>query len=580
MSKCIYRSVPTMKDARNRVDKAVLVNDERIVPEAVKRFAKGRKFFIRTYGCQANIRDEETMAGYLTLAGFTRTENENEASLAIVNTCAVRENAEEKVYGEIGLFKANHEKDPSFILAVCGCMMQEEGIAGIITKKYPYVDLVFGTHNVSDLLSLLNEVIVSKKRLVDVLSFPGQVVEGMPSIRLDNYKAYVNISYGCDKFCTYCIVPYTRGRERSRGPSAIIKECQDLVDRGYKEITLLGQNVNSYGLDRKDGTNFASLLEAVANLGVPRLRFLTSYPSQFTDEMIDVMARHDNIEKWLHLPVQSGSDSCLKRMGRRYTREEYLALVAKIRAKIPDIALTTDIIVGFPNETEEEFADTLSLCQEVSYSSAFTFIYSPRKGTPAAAIKDDVTMETKHERFMRLTKVIEDSTSKHSMTMVGQTYSVLVDGPSKKDDSVLSGYASNGKLINFKGPLYLKGAIVPVKVKESHTYSLIGELVGDPIVHKAEDFAYLLQKDPLISEYLRLEESIRNDPEIKEMGERLVESKKTLALSMGDHAKYEVAKKNYEELLNRIKSHPLLANRDALKGEVEEMLLSIRDGLK
>lgn len=580
MSKCVYRSLPDMKKARNRVDKPLLLLDKKEVPLAVKNYAEGRRFFIRTYGCQANIRDEEIMAGYLSLAGFKRTDNESEASVAIINTCAVRENAEDKVYGEIGLFKANAEKDHSFILAVSGCMMQEEGVAEKLTKTYPYVSLIFGTHNVSHLLDLLNDVILSKKSLVDVESFPGDVVEGMPSVRLDDYKAFVNISYGCDKFCTYCIVPYTRGRERSRSEEAIIKECADLAEHGYKEITLLGQNVNSYGLDLKDGTNFASLLDRVASMGIPRVRFLTSYPSQFTDEMIDVMAKHDNILKWLHLPVQSGSDSCLKRMGRRYTREEYLELVGRIRAKMPDIALTTDIIVGFPNETEEEFADTLSLCEKVGYASAFTFIYSPRKGTPAAAIKDDVSDETKHERFMRLTKVIENSTSAHSLTMVGKTFTVLVDGPSKKDDDVLSGYAENGKLINFKGPAYLKGALVPVLVKESHTFSLIGELVGDPLLLKAQDVAYLLQHDPVVSEYLKLDQTVRESPDIKKLGESLVDAKKNLALSMGDHEKYVAAKAQYETVLSSIKNHPLLSNRETLKGAVEETLLAVRDELK
>jgi tRNA-2-methylthio-N6-dimethylallyladenosine synthase len=290
MSKCTYRSLPDMKKARNRVDKPLLLVDKKEVPAAVQAYAKGRYFFIRTYGCQANIRDEEVMSGYLELAGFKRTDDETKADVAIINTCAVRENAEDKVYGEIGLFKAKAEKDHSFILAVSGCMMQEEGIAEKLTKTYPYVSLIFGTHNVPNLLNLLNDVIVSKKGLVDVESFAGEVVEGMPSVRLDDYKAYVNISYGCDKFCTYCIVPYTRGRERSRSEEAILAECQDLVDHGYKEITLLGQNVNSYGLDLKDGSNFATLLDKVASLDIPRVRFLTSYPSQFTDEMIAVMA--------------------------------------------------------------------------------------------------------------------------------------------------------------------------------------------------------------------------------------------------------------------------------------------------
>jgi hypothetical protein len=267
-------------------------------------------------------------------------------------------------------------------------------------------------------------------------------------------------------------------------------------------------------------------------------------------------------------------------MGRRYTREEYLALTKRIRAVMPDVALTTDIIVGFPNETAEEFNETLSLCEEVGYSAAFTFIYSPRRGTPAAAIKDNITDEEKHERFMRLTKVIEDSTSKHSLSMVGKTYQVLVDGPSKKDDDVLSGYASNGKLVNFKGPAYLKGALVPVLIKESHTFSLIGELVGDPLILKSQDVAYLLRHDPVMKEYLKLDEAVRNDPEIKALGDSFVESKKALALSMGDTKKYEAAKKTYEDVLLKIKNHPLLANREALLETVTETLLEVRDMIR
>jgi tRNA-2-methylthio-N6-dimethylallyladenosine synthase len=426
----------------------------------------------------------------------------------------------------------------------------------------------------------LSEVVAKRKAIVDVRSFAGEVVENLPSVRLSPVlKPIVNISYGCDKFCTYCIVPYTRGRERSRYAKDILKECQDLVDRGYKQITLLGQNVNSYGLDLKDGITFADLLSQVAQLGMPRLRFLTSYPSQFTDEMIAVMARYPNIVPWLHFPVQSGSTSCLKRMGRRYTREDYLALVEKLRKSLPNLALTTDIIVGFPGETEAEFADTLSLCEEVHYSAAFTFIYSPRVGTPAAAMVQ-LPDEIKHERFDRLKAVIEKTTSEHSESMVGKTFEVLVEGPSKRNDDVLSGYAANGKLINFKGPAYLTGCLVNVKVTESHTYSLLGELIGDPLVEKAKDVAFLMSKDPLLKEYLRLDEAIRKDPEIEALGKDLIASKKAMALDMGDLAKYQEDRKAYESLLEKIRNHPLLANREALMGQVEECLLEVRDSLK
>jgi tRNA-2-methylthio-N6-dimethylallyladenosine synthase len=580
MSKCVYKSLPEMKKARLRVTRPEETVASSEVPANVAAFAKGRLFYLKTYGCQANIRDEEILAGFLTRAGFTRTLDPRKASLAIINTCAVRENAEEKVYGEIGEFKANVAKDPAFILAVSGCMMQEEGVAAYLQKTYPYISLIFGTHNLADILTLLSEKLAARKNLVDIKSFPEQVVEDLPSIRLDPYRAYVNIAYGCDKFCTYCIVPYTRGRERSRRKEAILKECRELYLSGYQEVTLLGQNVNTYGLDLKDGTTFASLLSEVAEIGFPRVRFLTSYPSQFTDEMIEAMASHPNIMKWLHFPVQSGSTSCLKRMGRRYTREEYLALVEKIRAKMPSLALTTDIIVGFPNETEAEFDETLSLCEKVGYSAAFTFIYSPRKGTPAAAIKDDVTDQEKHDRFNRLVKVIEASTNADSEKMVGGTYEVLVEGPSKKDPAILTGYAENNKPINFAAPAYLTGCLVPVKVTANHTYSLLGELVGDPILLKARYVSSLMKRDPLLREYLALEQTVLSDPTIKKMGDDLVALKKKMCQDAMDKKAFLADKKAYEELLKKIQNHPLLLNKENLSSAVEEELLLVRDSLK
>ena len=569
------RSTASLKDARNRRDAAKYIIDDSTISPELKKFAEGKYFFIKTFGCQANIRDEEVMAGYLSRAGFERTIEPSKADIAIINTCAVRENAEDKVYGEIGSFKANYAKNKSFILAVCGCMMQEEKVAESLTKTYPYVSLVFGTHNISKLPSLLTDVIKKKKRLIDVNSFQGEVVEGLPSVRMNDYEAYVNIAYGCDKFCTYCIVPYTRGKERSRHQEDIIKECKELVEDGYKQITLLGQNVDSYGLDLNDGTSFAGLLEEVAKLGIPRLRFITSYPSQFDERTMDVMAKYPNIMKWLHFPVQSGSSSCLKRMGRRYNREQYLDLVKKIRAKMPSIALTTDIIVGFPNETDEEFADTLSLCEEVGYSSAFTFIYSPRKGTPAANIVDLTSEETKHKRFEELKKTIEDSTAKASSKMLNGVYEILVTGPSKKDPNVLSGYAENGKLVNFVGPSYLAGALVKVKITETHVYSLKGELIGDPLLLKAQDVAYTISCDPLMKEFQKLANEA-SSPSMKNLCEDYTNKKKELALSIGNEAAHKKAKLEYEEALRLLKNNPILSNYEALKPLVEENLLRIQ----
>ena len=516
MSKVTILHRPCQKDAAKRPE-VERVFASRKVPEILKSFAKGRYFYIRTYGCQANIRDEEVMAGFLTEAGFTRTYEQAQADVAIINTCAVRENAEEKIYGEIGSFKANHTKNKDFMLVIAGCVMGEDGVGESLINTYPFISLVIGTHDVAKINDLLAKYLEERKSIVNIRSFSSEIVENLPSIRLNDAQAFVNIAYGCDKFCTYCIVPFTRGRERSRHVEDVVAECKKLVDDGYKQITLLGQNVNSYGLDLKDGTTFARLLEEVAKLGVPRLRFLTSYPSQFDDEMIETMAKYPNIDKWLHFPVQSGSSSCLRRMARRYTREEYLERVKAIKAKMPDIALTTDIIVGFPGETEEEFEDTLTLAKEVGYSSAFTFIYSPRPGTPAANM-EQVPPEVSHERFNRLKALVDELTAAHSDTMIGNTYEVLVDGPSKRDSNVLSGYARNGKLVNFIGPAYLTGCFVKVKILESHVYSLKGEMVEDPLIAKARDVAFHMEHDGLLKEYARLNEEIASDPDIKSLG--------------------------------------------------------------
>ena len=578
MKKVIYENVADQKSAAKRppVERTLSHNE---VPENLKEFAKGRSFYIRTYGCQANIRDEEIMAGYLTAAGFARTQDPRKASLAIINTCAVRENAEEKVYGEIGSYKINKQKDKDFMLVLAGCVMDENNVAQSLMETYPWISLVIGTHDVTRLNELLSKALEKKASIVSVRSFASEVVENLPSVRSNPFQAFVNISYGCDKFCTYCIVPYTRGRERSRKMEDIVKECEELVSQGYKQITLLGQNVNSYGLDFQDGTTFAMLLEAVAKTGIPHLRFLTSYPTQFTEEMIHVMATYPNIDHWLHFPVQSGSSKVLKKMGRRYSREEYLDVVSRIKKAIPDIALTTDIIVGFPYETEEDFQQTLSLCEEVGYSSAFTFIYSPRSGTPAANW-EQIPPEVSHERFLRLKEKIDECTAKSSAECLGKTYTVLVDGPSKRNAEVLSGYAPNGKLINFKGPSYLTGCFVQVKIKESHVYSLVGELAEDPLIAKARDVSFQMHCDPLLKEYLKLDQAVQNDPEIKSLGEALLEKKKKLALAFGDDVSYPNAKREYEEVLQKIRNHPLLHNRDVLREQVEQTLLQIRDSIR
>ena len=447
--------------------------------EDLKKISQGQKYYIRTYGCQANVRDEETMRAMLEDVGFAYSDNLEEVDVIIINTCAVRENAEDKVYGEIGNLKRLRKKNKKLVLAICGCMVEQPEILKRLLDTFPEVNLFFGTHEISQLLDLIYETEVSGDRIVSIESKQGEVVEFVPDCRNNHYKAYVNIIYGCNKFCTYCIVPYTRGKERSRHFDDIIKECQRLIDAGYQEITLLGQNVNAYGKDLDEGKDFADLMEAVALLGIPRLRFTTSHPWDFSSKMIDVIAKYPNIMKFIHLPVQSGNDEILRRMGRRYTRDQYLALVKEMREKIPGLSLSTDIIVGFPNESEEQFLDTCSLVDIVQYEAAFTFIYSPRKGTPAAKMEDNVPYEEKVRRFKELVKHLEKHIEEYSKDMVGKTYDILVDGVSKNDENMLSGYTETNKLVHFKGDLSLVGTIVKVKILESHTYSMIGELVNE-----------------------------------------------------------------------------------------------------
>ena len=476
MAKCKINCFPDHEIERRRNVSFSFSYDEILVPETLKKFAQNKKYFIHTYGCQANYRDTEIMSGLLEKAGFKPENSEEKADIIILNTCAVRENAEDKVFGRIGELLHVKKANPDAIICVCGCMVQQKHIIEFIIKTFHNVDLIFGTHNIVNLLDMLDEVITKKIRLVDVKSIPGDIVENLPSVRQSKFKAFVNISYGCDKFCTYCIVPYTRGKERSRKMEDILKEVQDLKNLGYQEVTLLGQNVDAYGKDFNDGTTFAKLLDEVAKIGIPRVRFLTSYPSDFTSEVIDVISKHKNIMKYIHLPVQSGSSEVLRQMARRYNREQYLKLVNEIKTKIPNIALSTDIIVGFPNETYEQFLETVSLCKEVHYYSAFTFIYSPRNNTPAAKIQDNVTAEEKGKRFRELVKVLEEDLTKFSNEMIGKTYEVLVDGVSETDKEFLSGYTEQNKLVHFKGDVSLIGKIVKVKILESHTYSMIGEL--------------------------------------------------------------------------------------------------------
>ena len=447
-----------------------------VIDEYLKTAMKGKKYFIRTYGCQGNLRDSEVIAGILEKIGYVLTDDVMSADIILLNTCCVRENAEKKVFGEIGSLKSLKQKNPDLIIGVCGCMVQQEHIVSTILSKYQQVDLLFGTHNIHQLPMLIQEVLTSNQRICNVLSNQGDIQEDLPSCRASSFKAWVNIMYGCNKFCTYCIVPYTRGKERSRKSIEILNEIKELKALGYKEVTLLGQNVNAYGKDIDD-LSFPELLEQIALIGIERIRFTTSHPWDFSDELIDVIAKYDNIMNHIQLPVQSGDNEILRLMGRRYSREQYLTLVEKIKTKIPTASITTDIIVGFPNESEEAFNNTLSLCEIVKYDSAFTFIYSPRVGTPAAKMKDNVLMETKKQRFNKLTAVIAKYELEKYKTFENKVVKVLVEGPSKKNLEILSGYTEDMKLVNFKGDISKVGQIVNVKITKAKTFTLEGEEV-------------------------------------------------------------------------------------------------------
>jgi len=479
--KVVINASPDLKQAakRNKREPIIFIRDNLVVPSKLSLIAKDKKYFIRTYGCQANVLDGQTIEGILREVGYEYTDNPMEADLVILNTCAIRENAEDKVFGEIGSLKALKTKNPNAIIGVCGCMTQQPHIVEKIQKTYPQVDLIFGTHNIHHLPQLILESMEKNVRIVEVYSKEGEVIENMPCHRSDKIKAFVNIMYGCDKFCTHCIVPYTRGKQRSRIKEDILKECKALVEEGYQEITLLGQNVNAYGKDLDDGSSFGELLVEVAKLGIPRLRFTTSHPWDFTEEMFKAMGTYPNIMPFIHLPLQSGSDDVLRRMGRRYTSKEYCALVDKLREIIPNVSISTDIIVGFPNETDQDFEDTLNVVRYVKYDSAFTFIYSPRVGTPGAKMEDKTPHEVKQARFKELVKTLAIYEREKAEAYVGKIIPVLVEGTSKKDKNILSGYSDTNKLVNFKGDYTHVGKIVNVKITEATTYYLKGEEVNE-----------------------------------------------------------------------------------------------------
>ena len=473
---CLERSgvmhLPDFKVARSSEKIDYKKIDYKIDSKYLNKY-KGKKCFLKTYGCQMNEHDSENIKGILELLGFDFTDKIEDANLVLLNTCSIRENAHNKAFGLLGKAKHIKESKRDLMIGLCGCMAQEEIVVNTIMKKYPFVNFVIGTHNFYQLSEILEKS--EEKQQIEVYSREGDLIEDLPVDRTSKYKAYVNIIYGCDKFCTYCIVPYTRGRQRSREKEDILKEIDNLIKEGYKEVTLLGQNVNAYGKDLYDDYSLAELLEDVAKTNIPRIRFMTSHPWDFTDEMIEVIAKYPNIMPSIHLPVQSGSNRILKLMGRRYTREQYLTLFHKMKEMIPNVAISTDIIVGFPGETEEDFEETLKLVRECKYDNAYTFIYSPRVGTPASKLPDNVTKEEKEQRLYKLNDIVNTYFKENNEKLVGKKVPVLVEGISDKKNEYF-GYSDTNKLINFTGDDVELGSIVNVEITEAKTWSLDGKV--------------------------------------------------------------------------------------------------------
>ena len=471
-------NLQNLKEAKLRTSKETLIKtNDYIMNNNLKEIGKNKKYFLRTYGCQMNEHDSENIKAILEDMSYTETDVMEDADLILLNTCAIRENAHNKVFGYLGRIKHLKEEKPHVIAGICGCMAQEEVVVNEIKTKYKWLDIVFGTHNIHKLPQILNDSIIKKEQEIEVFSIEGDVIENIPVKRDSKYKAWINIMYGCDKFCTYCIVPYTRGKQRSRLPEYIIKEVEDLIKNGYKEVTLLGQNVNAYGKDLDINYGMENLLEDVAKTGIERIRFVTSHPWDFTDKMIEIISKYKNIMPYIHLPLQSGSNNILKLMGRRYTKEEYITLFNKIKKALPYSSITTDIIVGFPNETEKDFNDTLEVVNTCKFDSAFTFIFSPRVGTPAAKMTDNVSLDIKEKRLQVLNELINKYSKEANNKYLGKTVPVLIEGISEKDENMLFGYTDTMKLVNIKGSKDNIGKIVDVKITDIKTWNMYGEIV-------------------------------------------------------------------------------------------------------
>ena len=447
------------------------------VEELEEKLGHRPTFFTQTFGCQMNARDSEKLSGVLQKIGYVEAKSED-ADFVIYNTCTVRENANLRVYGRLGVLHGYKRKHPHRKIALCGCMMQEAEVVEKIKKSYRFVDLIFGTHNIFKFAELLAAMFASDRMVIDIWKDTDQIVEDLPIERKYPFKSGVNIMFGCNNFCSYCIVPYVRGRERSREPEDIIREIRQLVADGVVEVMLLGQNVNSYGKNLEHPVSFASLLQEIEKIeGLARIRFMTSHPKDLSDELIEVMAKSKKICRHLHLPLQSGSTQILKAMNRKYTKEQYIALAEKIRRAIPDIALTTDIIVGFPGETEEDFQETLEVVWKVRYDSAFTFIYSKRTGTPAAAMENQIPEDVVKDRFDRLLKEVQDISKERAERFTGETHTVLVEEPNKRE-GYMTGRLGNNHVVHFKGDHSLLGKLVRVRLDECMGFYYMGTIVA------------------------------------------------------------------------------------------------------
>ncbi len=449
-----------------------------VVERENERLKRRLKCAVVTFGCQMNARDSEKLTGVLREAGYEIIDEETEADFVIYNTCTVRDNANQKVYGHLGLLKSRVKKNPNLRIALCGCMMQEASVIETIREKYKFVNLVFGTHNIFKFPELLYRMLTSDSQIIDIWEDTDQIVEDLPVDRKYSFKSGINIMFGCNNFCSYCIVPYVRGRERSREPKEIIREIEKLVNEGVIEVMLLGQNVNSYGKNLDNPMSFAKLLKEIEKIeGLKRIRFMTSHPKDLSDDLIEVMAKSEKICKHIHLPLQSGSDRVLKEMNRRYTKEQYLSLVEKIKKAIPDVAVTTDIIVGFPGETAADVDDTIDVIRKVHYDNAFTFIYSKRTGTPAAARPDQCDEAEVKANFDRVLNAVKEEAMIRNGYLVGRVEEALVEEINAHDDTFVTGRLSNNSMVHFKGDASLIGRLVKVNILEAKGFYYMGEMI-------------------------------------------------------------------------------------------------------